>query len=122
MAQTMSGTSANAYFPISLKVEGNDRLVIEWNDAVRHEYTWATLRKNCPCAGCRSEREKPPPLMPIIKLEEAQPPRPRSIEPVGRYAYQIHWIDGHDSGIYTFEVLRQLGEQSAEDAAKRQLD
>ncbi len=109
----MSNTAGNPLFPLSLKVEGGDRLAIEWNDSVRHVLTWATLRKNCPCAGCRTEREKPPPLFPIIKPEEAQPSKPRSIEPVGRYAYQIHWNDGHDSGIYTFEVLRQLGEQAA---------
>jgi len=27
---------------------------------------------------------------------------------VGRYAVQIAWTDGHDSGIYTFEYLREL--------------
>lgn len=111
-----SGTNLPVY-PVSVKVEGGDRLVIEWNDSVRHVLTWATLRKNCPCAGCRTEREKPPPLFPIIKPEEAQPPKPRAIEPVGRYAYQILWNDGHDSGIYTFEVLRQMGERGAVDHA-----
>lgn len=115
----MSTIPGKPVFPLSLKVEGGDRLVIEWNDSVRHVLTWATLRKNCPCAGCRTEREKPPPLFRIIKPEEAQPPKPQSIEPVGRYAYQIHWNDGHDSGIYTFEVLRQLGEQSAAEQAAR---
>ena len=109
----MNDPTSKAVFPVGLKVEGSDRLVIEWNDSVRHLLTWSTLRKNCPCAGCRTEREKPQPLMPIIKLEEAQPAKPRSIEPVGRYAYQIHWNDGHDSGIYTFEMLRKLGEEAA---------
>jgi DUF971 family protein len=97
---------------VSLKAEKGDRLVIEWNDSVRQELSWVMLRKNCPCAGCRTEREKPQPLLPIIKLEEAQAPKPRSIEPVGRYAYQFHWNDGHESGIYTFEMLRQLGQQT----------
>ena len=114
----ISGTNPSIY-PVSLKVEGGDRLVIEWNDSVRHVLTWGTLRKNCPCAGCRTEREKPAPLMPIIKLEEAQPAKPRSIEPVGRYAYQIHWNDGHDSGIYTFEVLRKLGSEAATEPVAR---
>jgi len=104
---------AKSVYPVNLKVEGADRLIVEWSDSVRQSITWATLRKNCPCAGCRTEREKPQPLLPIIKFEETLPPRPRAIEPVGRYAYQIHWNDGHDSGIYTFEVLRQLGELTA---------
>lgn len=113
----MSNVPNKPLFPLSLNVEGGDRLVIEWNDSVRHVLTWATLRKNCPCAGCRTEREKPPPLFPILKPEEAQPPKPRAIDPVGRYAYQIHWNDGHDSGIFTFDVLRQLGEQAEADRA-----
>jgi DUF971 family protein len=33
------------------------------------------------------------------------------MEPVGNYAYSIHFSDGHDTGIFTFEFLRQLGEQ-----------
>lgn len=101
-------------YPVKLEVEANERLVIEWSDSVRHSISWSTLRKNCPCAACRVERDKPPPLFPVLKPEEAQPSRPTQIEPVGRYAYQINWNDGHSSGIYTFEVLRHLGEQSAD--------
>jgi len=29
-------------------------------------------------------------------------------ELVGRYALQIYWSDGHSSGIYTFDYLRNL--------------
>lgn len=108
----MSSTSKEIY-PVGLHVEGGERLVIEWSDGARQSLRWATLRRNCPCAGCRTERERPPPLFPILKLAEAAPPRPRAIEPVGRYAYQFLWHDGHDSGIYTFELLRSLGNDSA---------
>ena len=106
----MSSVAGKQVYPLKLSVEAGERLVIEWSDSVRQSLTFATLRKNCPCAGCRIEREKPPPLFPILTPEEAQPARPKTIEPVGRYAYQIHWKDGHDSGIFTFEYLRQLGE------------
>jgi DUF971 family protein len=37
-----------------------------------------------------------------------KPLRPESAELVGRYALQIHWSDGHSSGIYTFTYLRTL--------------
>ena len=116
----MSQGTTQAIYPLRLQVEGGDRLVIEWSDSVRHVLTWAALRQNCPCAGCRTEREKPPALFLIIKPEEAQPPRARSIQPVGRYAYQIEWNDGHNSGIYTFEFLRQLGQQAEEQDARPQ--
>ena len=104
--------SGQTIHPTKLEAEGGERLVIEWSDSVRHVLSWGTLRKNCPCAACRVERDKPPPMFPVLKIEEAQPARPTAIEPVGRYAYQITWNDGHSSGIYTFEVLRKLGEQS----------
>ena len=33
------------------------------------------------------------------------------MEPMGRYAYAIHFTDGHDTGLYTLESLRELGTQ-----------
>jgi len=33
-----------------------------------------------------------------------------AIEPVGQYAIKITFDDGHDSGLYTWEYLRQLGQ------------
>jgi len=33
---------------------------------------------------------------------------PRRIEPVGNYGLSFLWSDGHGSGIYRFEYLRQL--------------
>jgi DUF971 family protein len=27
---------------------------------------------------------------------------------VGRYAYHIVWSDGHDTGIYTLKMLREM--------------
>ena len=47
----------------------------------------------------------------VLKSQEAQPPRPVSMEPVGRYAYHITWNDGHTSGIYSFEHLLALAQK-----------
>jgi DUF971 family protein len=30
------------------------------------------------------------------------------VEPVGGYAVQIHWNDGHSAGIYSWEHLREI--------------
>jgi DUF971 family protein len=94
--------------PIALKKEGDDRLVIEWSDGHRSEYAWTHLRSQCPCAGCREERVVPPDPFRILKPSEIAPLRPVSISPVGYYAYKIVWSDGHDSGIFTLEHLREL--------------
>jgi DUF971 family protein len=34
--------------------------------------------------------------------------RAKEIHGVGRYGIAIAWSDGHDTGIYTFEMLRNL--------------
>jgi DUF971 family protein len=30
------------------------------------------------------------------------------VEPAGNYALRIHWNDGHNTGIYTFDYFRQV--------------
>jgi DUF971 family protein len=34
------------------------------------------------------------------------------MNPVGNYAYSIHFSDGHNTGIYTLESLRNLGQEA----------
>jgi DUF971 family protein len=96
--------------PVRLHKEGDDKLAIEWTDGVTTLTRWQTLREQCPCAGCREERLKPPDPFRILKPSELTPLKPVRIEPVGYYAYKITWSDGHDTGIYTLEHLRALGE------------
>ncbi|HUG89781.1 MAG TPA: DUF971 domain-containing protein [Planctomycetaceae bacterium] len=103
--------SASSQLPRSLRNAG-DVLVIEWTDGVTHRLPWSELRKRCPCASCRTEREQPSPppaLLPVIRPEEAAPIRPTAMQPMGHYAYHIAFSDGHTSGIYTLDFLRQLG-------------
>lgn len=38
-----------------------------------------------------------------------EPLRIAAMKPVGNYAYSIDFSDGHDTGIYTLETLRELG-------------
>lgn len=101
-----------ALLPTAMRREGDDRLVIDWSDGVRGSVTWRDLRKNCPCAGCREEREKPPDPFRILDPKQLVPLAPVSMTPVGRYAYKIVWSDGHDTGIFTLEHLRDLSVQA----------
>jgi DUF971 family protein len=101
---------ADAHKPTSLKREG-DGLKIAWSDGVATFSSWRTLRANCPCAACLEDRAKPPDPFRVLTPQEAAagPPEPVAMRPVGLYAYQITWNDGHSTGIYTIERLRQLG-------------
>ena len=96
--------------PLSLAREGDDRLVIQWSDGHKSVHSWTTLRNQCPCAACREEREQPADPFRVLKPSELVPLKPVRITPIGFYAYKIDWSDGHDSGLFTLEYLRQLCE------------
>lgn len=98
--------------PLSLKRDG-DGLRIEWSDGVTTFATFRHLRANCPCAACIEDRAKPPDPFRVLTPQEvaAGAPQPVAMKPVGHYAYQITWNDGHDTGIYPVERLRQLSEE-----------
>src|SRR5947199_6951465 len=104
----MSATPSEPLRPVALSKEGDERLVIQWNDGHRGVYSWTHLRSHCPCAGCRDERTQPPDPFRILKPNELVPLRPVALTPVGHYAYKITWSDGHDAGIFTLEHLREL--------------
>jgi DUF971 family protein len=97
-----------SFQPAALRREGTDRLIIEWKDGHRSSYTWKHLRDNCPCASCREERLQPPDPFRLLKPSELVPLALVSMTPVGHYAYKINWSDGHDTGIFTLEHLREL--------------
>jgi len=107
----MSAPASENARPMALSKEEPDRLVIKWSDGHRSIYTWEHLRDNCPCAGCRGEFGQPPDPFRILKPSELSPRPPLApveIAPVGNYAYKIVWNDGHDTGLFTLEYLRQL--------------
>jgi DUF971 family protein len=94
-----------------LKRSGNDTLVLTWDDGHSGPVSLKTLRDACPCAGCKGEsvlfREVPP-----APSDISAPGRDTLLraEPVGSYALKFSWADGHDQGIYTWELLRSLCE------------
>ena len=103
--------------PVKLELVGDDRLRIEWDDGQKREYRVRELRDRCPCATCREKRTAPQPapgMLPVLAPEETQPLQIQGMNPVGHYAYNIRFSDGHDTGIYSLELLRQLGREVAE--------
>lgn len=95
--------------PVDLKVKIKEqRLIIDWRDGGRTEFALGELRRVCPCASCRTEREqeKPNPL----KILKSDPTGVHvvSAKLVGNYAIQFDWSDGHNTGIFDFRFLRAL--------------
>lgn len=48
-------------------------------------------------------------MLTVLAPEETVPLAVTGMKPVGQYAYSIEFSDGHSSGIYTLEYLRELG-------------
>jgi DUF971 family protein len=93
--------------PAEIRQAGPRELAIRWADGRESVYDVRTLRLACGCARCVDEWSGDGLLDPASVPEDVRPLR---IEPVGRYAIQIAWSDGHDTGIYPFARLRALAE------------
>ncbi len=91
--------------PTRIAQKGPRELEIVWSDAARSVYDVRELRLACACAVCVDEWTGQERLDPASVPADVHPLR---IEAVGRYAIQIVWSDGHDTGIYPFERLRAL--------------
>lgn len=98
-----------------------DDVVIEWSDGHMSRYPFRELRIDCACAACIEEMTGRQ-LLDVLSV----PGDIFAVDflPVGRYAVQFAWSDGHSTGIYPFTMLRQIcrcgDDHSAEDAAPEQ--
>ena len=99
--------------PTALALVEDRFLQITWNDGEVRRSSFSALRKACPCATCREKNraaEAPKPKsLPVLSAAEAQPLKIVGMRPVGNYAYNIDFSDGHGSGLFTIELLRDLG-------------
>jgi DUF971 family protein len=111
--------------PIGLSLVEGSRLRIDWSDGQSREYSFRELRDACPCATCREKRNAPPEAessgqkmmsLPVLSAAEARPLVIEDMKPVGNYAYSIAFSDGHNTGIYTLEHLRELGREVGSDS------
>lgn len=87
-------------------------LVVEWSDGATHRIPFDLLRRACPCAVCSGEMGRPGRFAVKPQLEPGEDEL-ADISLVGLYGLNAVWADGHNTGIYTFETLRELGEKVA---------
>jgi DUF971 family protein len=81
-------------------------VTIDWADGHRSAYDTRTLRLLCPCAFCQGEAGRPGWLDTGPDLTDAHT-QLMDVRLVGSYALAPVWGDGHDTGYYTFESLRE---------------
>jgi DUF971 family protein len=87
--------------PVSIR-RGAGFVEIEWPDASRQQLADALLRQGCRCADCTAARRRG--AQPAVALDV----RLLEIRPVGAYAVQLVFSDGHERGIYPWPYLRSL--------------
>lgn len=91
--------------PLQIEQAGPTTLRIRWKDGAEISYPVRRIRISCRCARCVEEGTG----RPLLRAEDVPlDVHPVRIHLVGRYGIQIAWSDGHDTGIYTFEMLRRL--------------
>ena len=107
--------------PVPVRLEKTDdrHLLIQWSDEFEQKLSFRKLRDNCRCAGCIDKRmeslkelptgeKKLSNVLPVLSMAETMPLDIILMHPVGNYAYNIHFSDGHSAGIFPFELLRSL--------------
>jgi DUF971 family protein len=97
------GTQA---FPESIALTDEDSVLeIDWDDGHKGRHRLDVVRSLCPCAQCQGHH---PSQSLNLKPAQFEGIRLTEIAPVGRYAYNLVFSDGHNTGIYTLEFLREL--------------
>lgn len=100
-------TQDAAPFPESLELTDDESVLqIVWDDGHTSRHRLDVLRAACPCARCQGHS---PEQSLNLKPEQFPDIRLTDLAPVGRYAYNFVFSDGHNTGIYTLQFLRELG-------------
>jgi DUF971 family protein len=95
--------------PTALSLLPDGKLAIDWRDGRRRRYNVGELRRKCPCATCLYERDSA--ASPAEATDNSAVVAIAQVHPVGNYAYNIHFSDGHSTGIFSLEMLLELGEE-----------
>jgi len=94
--------------PLDIQQIGQE-LAIKWEDGQESFINLERLRRACPCAGCKGEADimgnlykGPDQTLTLVAFQL------RQVVPIGTYAIQPIWGDGHATGIYSFDYLLKL--------------
>lgn len=117
-------SAADQFRPSNLHLDRKSGLQIDWADGAVSHYPLAYLRKRCPCATCRTEREQVEARpaakglsLTILPANIEQAAQFANARLVGNYAINITWADGHSTGIYDFRYLRIIDPANERPAA-----
>jgi DUF971 family protein len=90
--------------PSSVEIDRDKQIALSWPDGLAHSFELLEVRTNCPCAECRGLRERG---VAIISADAQTPMTIASAEHVGAWGISLTWSDGHATGIYSWDLLRE---------------
>jgi DUF971 family protein len=94
--------------PVDFQFIGRE-LAVKWDDGGESFILLEKLRRCCPCAGCKGETD----ILGNLHKNPGEALTAKSFEllrigRVGGYAIQPVWADGHTTGLFSFEYLKQI--------------
>ena len=96
--------------PIEIKLRKTSRLIaVQFDDGSSFELPFEYLRVFSPSAEVQGHG----PGQGVLQTGK-ESVQVSKIEPMGHYAVRLVFDDGHDSGLYTWKYLYELGQQKAE--------
>ncbi len=94
-----------SYIPTQIEPLSPTEMLVAWNHGDKYSLPYLEVRFQCPCAGCVDEHTG---QRTIEKAAIHPEIRPVQVQTVGRYAIQITWSDGHDTGMYHYDRIFEL--------------
>lgn len=98
--------------PRHLDLKKDRGLTVTWENGQTSFYPIIYLRKMSPSADARALREEmarnPLTVLPAGLIGTSQPLTATGVEMIGNYAIRIIFSDGHDTGIYSWDYLREI--------------
>ncbi len=100
----------NSVQPVEIKLRSRSRLLeVAFEDGQRFELPFEYLRVYSPSAEVKGHG----PGQEVLQFGK-EDVRIKSVEPVGQYAVRLVFDDGHDTGLFTWKYLYELGVEQAE--------
>lgn len=94
----------------NIDVDRSSFVRLTFADGATATFPVAELRLACPCADCNAKRQRG---APVSVLAESKPGEVAIADASmsGAWGLNLDWNDGHTTGIYAFEKLRQWADE-----------
>lgn len=102
--------------PVSIKVRTESRILeVTFDDGARFELSFEYLRVFSPSAEVKGHGGGEG----ILQIGKENV-RITGVDPVGNYAVRLIFDDGHDTGLYSWSFLHELGREAPQNWARYQ--